>query len=94
MNQEMVSDYESLLNHQVASQEVLLEYHAKAKALLKVLLGSNLPSYSASTLHDYLSVLDDIVSRAKQFNETLLDVAIKLIVSGELLKETKSSIVS
>lgn len=88
MNEEMLSNYESLLNHQVASQEVLLEYHVKAKAMLKVLLGANLHGYSISMVHDYLTVLDDVISRAQRFNEKLLDISIKLIVSEESPKET------
>ena len=79
MNQNSLTEYLSFINHQIISQEELLEYHLKASSMLKVLLESNLPSYSYSTIHHYLWGINDIISRAKSLNESLLSVLMKIV---------------
>jgi hypothetical protein len=78
MSQNSVTEYLSFLNHQIISQEALLEYHLKAGAMLKVLLESNLHQYSYVTIHYYLDGLSDIISQAKDLNESLLNALIKI----------------
>lgn len=68
------------------SQEELLEYHQKAESMFKVLLESNLSDYSYSALHHYLWGINDIISRAKNLNESLLNVLLKRISAMEPTK--------
>lgn len=78
MNQDILKEYLSLINHQIFSQEKLLEYLLKADSLFKVILDSDLSHYSHSTLYHYLWVLNDITHQARDLNETLLNTLIKL----------------
>ncbi len=77
MNQNSVTDYLLLMNNNIIAQETLLEYHLKAEALLRVLLSSKLSSYSLATLHHYLWNLSDVIVKAKDLNELLLDTLVK-----------------
>jgi len=88
MNQNILPDYLPWINQQIASQESLLEYLFKAEAMVNVILGSNFPTFSAVTLHDYLWGLSDIVEQAKFLNEGLLDALIKV---AALMKANKES---
>ncbi len=87
MSQNILTEYLVFLNHQIASQEILLEYHLKAEAMLKMVLNSNLPSYSVSTIYHYLWSLSDIITQAKTLNEVLLNT----LVGAMLTKPPKGS---
>ncbi len=78
MSRNTVSDYGPLINHQIILQEALLDYHLKAEAMLKVFLGSNLPSHSFSTIHEYLWGVSDTITQAKNLNEYLLNFLIRV----------------
>lgn len=77
MSQNILADYSLLINHQIDAQEVLLGYHLKVEAMLEVLLGSHLPSYSKITIHHYLWAVSDIIEQAKNLNEQLLRVLMR-----------------
>lgn len=79
MSQNILAEYLSFINHQIISQEKLLEHHLKASSMLKVLLESNLSDYSYSTLHHYLWGINDIIGRAKHMNESVLSVLMKIV---------------
>jgi len=65
------------MNNHITAQEMLLEYHLKAEALLRVLLDSKLSSYSLATLYQYLWNLSDVIVKAKELNELLLNTLVK-----------------
>ncbi len=79
MNPSILTEYLMFINHQIISQEKLLEYHLQADSLLKVLLASNLSSHSYLTIHNYLWVLSDIIHEVKDLNEGLLNTLIKVM---------------
>ncbi len=74
MDQSKHLQYLSLLKHQFASQETLLEYHLKAEAMLKMILAQDLAVYAQETLHHYLWALSDLVGKGREFNGELLDM--------------------
>ena len=78
MAQNIVSDYLKLINYLIHTQEILFEYHLKAEAMLEVLLDSNLHHCPKAVLYNYLWALSDIMVKAKNLNEPLLNGLIKL----------------
>ena len=87
MNQSTLSEYLMFINHQIISQEKLLEYHQKAHSILEVLLTANLNSYSALTLHSCLWEISDIIGQAKELNESLLNTLLKIVKLVESSKK-------
>lgn len=73
MTTDSVSKYLSLINHQVASQEHLSEFLSQAIAMLNVALTGDFSAFDGPTAHHYLSAMDDIVTRTRNFNEQLLN---------------------
>ncbi len=67
------------MKHQLASQEVLLEYHAKVEAMLEMLLAKDLVDYPQAKLHDYLWAVSDLVGKARELNGELLDMLVGMV---------------
>lgn len=91
MYQNSLAEYLSFINHQVICQEELLECHLKVNAMLKVLLESNLPNHSHSTMHHYLWGISDIINQAKSLNESMLAVLMKIVSLMEPSNGSSSS---
>jgi hypothetical protein len=77
MAKESVSDYLSLLEQQVFSQELLLEYFFKIEAMLEVSLCSSFLEQPKFVIHDYLWALNDFAKGGKALNFAILDVLLK-----------------
>lgn len=73
MDKSRLSDYLSFIKQQIASQEVLLEYHLKIEAMIEMILANNLTDFSKEKVHNYLWIISDLVCKAKEFNRGLLD---------------------
>lgn len=69
----------SLMKLQLASQEGLLEYHAKVEAMLEMILAKDLVDYPREKLHDYLWVVSELVGKAKELNWELLDMMTEMM---------------
>jgi hypothetical protein len=67
-------DYPSLIKHQLASQEVLFEYHSKIEAMLEMILTNDRTDFPKEKLYYYLWAINDVVSRAKDLNTELLNI--------------------
>lgn len=81
MDQVRLSEWLSLMEQQLASQEVLLEYHFKLEAMVEMMLAKDLIDYPPAMLHDYLWVVNDLIGKAKELNEDLLDLIIGVMPS-------------
>jgi hypothetical protein len=81
MDQVRLSEWPSLMQRQLAVQEVLLEYHFKLEAMVEMILTKDLIDYPPAMLHDYLWVVSDLIDKAKQVNEDLLDLTIGVMSS-------------
>jgi len=79
MDPNRLTDYTSLIKHHLASLEVLLEYHAKVEAMVEVILSKDLTDISNEKLHNYLWVVSDLIVKAKELNEKLLDTLEKMV---------------
>lgn len=79
MNQHILTRYSVLINHQLISQEKLLEYLVTVDSMFKVLLGSDLSNYSDATMYNYLWQISDIIQQAKDLNEVLIDAIMEII---------------
>lgn len=79
MHPNILSEYFLFINHQIISQEKLLECHLKADSLLKVILESDLSNHSHLTIHNYLWAVNDFVDQAKTLNESLLNILLNII---------------
>ena len=66
MDQNRLSDYLFLIKRQIASQEILLEYHSKVEAMLEMILLNDLTNFSTEKLHNYLWVISDLVGKAEE----------------------------
>jgi len=75
------------MEHQLASQEVLLEYHAKVEAMLEMILAKDLVDYPQEKLHDYLWVVSDLVGKARKLNGELLDMLVGMMPSLEVSED-------
>ena len=73
-----LSDHLSLLNEQTTSQAHLSEYLFQVSALFEIVLNTHFLYLKKATVHYYLSVLNDIVSEAKDFSEQRLNHLINL----------------
>jgi|LakMenEpi03Aug12_release.lakeMendotaPanAssembly.Ray.scaffolds.fasta_scaffold424831_2 hypothetical protein len=87
MDPNSLTDTKSLLNQQIASQEALINYLHKAKALTNVTLNIDFLGCDKTTLHDYLWTLNDLLEHAsflseKIFNNSLREA--KLNIKREL----------
>ncbi len=67
----------SLINQQADEQENLSEYLAKADALAQVAVTTEFLELSEFVVHNYLWVLSDIISQARELNERLLNSWLK-----------------
>lgn len=67
----------SLINQQTDEQEDLSEYLAKADALAQIAVTTEFLELSEFVVHNYLWVLSDIISQAKELNERSLNTLIK-----------------
>ena len=72
MQKNGLSDYLSLTNPGLSPQEVLFEYHCKIEAMLDILLLVAEDKYSHATLHEYLSIISDLVEQATVINQSLI----------------------
>jgi hypothetical protein len=81
MDQVRLSEWLSLMKQQLASQEVLLEYHFKLEAMVEMMLAKNLIDYPPAMLHDYLWVVNDLIGKAKELNKDLLDLILGVMPS-------------
>lgn len=77
MEQAKTSQFFSLIQKQIVSQESLLEYHFKLEAMIEMILTKDLIDYPPAMLHDYLRVINDLIVKAKELNKYLLDLIIK-----------------
>jgi hypothetical protein len=80
------------MKHQLASQEVLFEYHTKVEAMLEMILAKDLVDYPQAKLHDYLWVVSDLVGKARELNGELLDMLVEMmplleVSEGQFLSE-------
>lgn len=71
-------DYSSLLKEQIASQAIMSEYFFQIGALFELALSKEFLYFKKTTIHYYLSVLDDIVMKAKYYNEIQLNRLMKV----------------
>lgn len=73
MDKNRLSDYTSLMKQHLISQEILLEYHSKVEAMVEMLLMKDLIVYPRAKMYDYLWVVSDLVGKARELNEALMD---------------------
>jgi hypothetical protein len=64
------------MQRQLASQEVLLEYHFKLEAMVEMMLAKDLIDYPPAMLHVYLWAVSDLIAKAKTINTELLNTLI------------------
>ena len=76
MAESIVTQFMSLLNHQVNSHQNLATYFSKIEALVQVALKND--TFPGVLAHDYLWVLSDIVSQARELNEDALSSLLKI----------------
>jgi len=63
----------------MASQELLFEYLVKVEAMMEVILSKDLTDISNEKLHNYLWLVSDLIVKAKELNEKLLDTLEKMV---------------
>lgn len=90
MAQSSLSDYKSIINNLLVSQETLLQYHFKADAMLHVMLTDDFFSCPTRVLYDYVWALSDIVNSAKNLNEQLVNFLLR--TEGLLITPSSSAI--
>jgi hypothetical protein len=73
MDKNRLSDHFALIKHQFASQERLLEYHSRVETLIELILEQDLLVYPKSKLHNCLLTICDLVQKAKELNEDLMN---------------------
>ena len=73
-----VSDFVSLINQQLNSREELNTYLSKVKALINVIIDSNLLDLPETTLYEYLCALSDFTNEAININEGALGLLLEL----------------
>ena len=78
MDKNRLSDYFTLIKHQFALQEKLLEYHFKIDSLVELVLARDLFTYPISKLHDCLLIICDLNSSARKLNEEVMNALIKI----------------
>jgi len=83
MSKQSLADSFMFINHQITTQEKLLQYHLKADSLLKILIESNLSHHSRSTMSYYLWGVRDAIHQAQALNESLLNTLTKIMVLME-----------
>ena len=72
MNENRVTDWILVIKEQIASQEILLEYHLKVESMVGMLLAKDLANYPTVRLHNYLWTISDLMNKATDLNEALL----------------------
>lgn len=78
MDQNRLPDCLSFIKHKIISQELLLEYHSKVDAMVEMIMSQDLIDYPMEKLHNYLWVISDLVKKAKQLNEELLNAMLRI----------------
>jgi hypothetical protein len=73
-----VSDLLLVIKHQMASQELLFEYLVKVEAMVEIILSKDLTDFSNEKLHNYLWCVSDLIVKAKELNEKLMDTLDKV----------------
>lgn len=74
MNTNTVPDYASVINHQIISQECLLEYHVSMEVLLDAFLDKSVLVYPLSPLQRlYLMLLKNKIAASKELSRDMLD---------------------
>ena len=63
MTKSRLSDHFALIKQQLASQELLFEYHSTVESMFELILEKDLILYPQSTLRDYLSIIRDLVQK-------------------------------
>ncbi|MBA2654437.1 MAG: hypothetical protein H0U71_05170 [Gammaproteobacteria bacterium] len=71
MDQHSLTNLTSLLNQQIGSQETLVEYLYKAKALINVTLGRDFLDYDKVTINHYLWILSVFIEDACSLSENI-----------------------
>ena len=85
MDQKMLSDYSTVIKHQIAAQESLFEYHTQIEAMIEMILAKDLIDYPKPKLHDYLCIVSNLVGEAKGINEDIINRLHKIIPKVDLL---------
>ncbi len=78
------------INHQITLQDRLLVCHQKAYSTLERLLTANLKGYSAPILHLYVWEIRDIIGKAKELNQAMLDTARSILKFIEASRKRSS----
>jgi hypothetical protein len=74
MNTNTVPDYATLINHQIISQESLLEYHVTMEFLLDSFLDKSVLVYPLSPLQRfYAMLLRNKIAASKELSRDMLD---------------------
>lgn len=60
------------------SQETLFEYLVKVEAMIEIVLAKDLGDFSKEKMHNYLWAVSDLVGKARELNDDLLDRLIRL----------------
>lgn len=77
MAENSLTDFVSLINQQVISQEELLGYLSSAQALTYVALGEDFLNFDKFIINDYLFILNKIIGQARTMCEQSLDIWLK-----------------
>lgn len=80
-----VSNLLALMKQQMESQEALFEYLIKIDAMVEVILVQDLIGFPAEKMHSYLWIVSDLIGRAKELNEDLLNRSVK-VASNSLFR--------
>jgi hypothetical protein len=73
-----ISDLLLVIKHQMASQELLFEYIVKVEAMVEIILSKDLMDFSNEKLHNFLWIISDLIVKAKELNEKLMDISDKI----------------
>lgn len=77
MDQNSLTNLASLLNQQIDSQETLVEFLYKAKALICVTLGRDFLDYDKLTINNYLWILSELIENASSLSENMLNTLLR-----------------
>jgi hypothetical protein len=79
MSQNILTECAMFINHQIMLHERLLAHHEKVYLALDKLLAMGSKSYSASSVNLYVWEIRDIISQAKELNQSILRTLLSIV---------------
>ena len=78
MDESKLPESLAILKDQLDSHETMLLHFFEVDAMFELLLAGNLHDFPTEMLHDYLGVMRALFLKARELNEHLMEVLVKL----------------